>query len=125
MFRMSFGEIADRVWRNHLGLASPTIIAEQLAIGSAAVDDVGIGWVRRDVAAFTSARRMPVAECYSAVIASAQDVDAAAILLRAVDVVRKIVVHGYVVKLRRRLVIPTAPGSAAINAHAHALVAAK
>src|SRR2546423_1840540 len=64
---------------------------------------------------------MPVAEGDSAVIAAAENVDAAAILLRAIDVVWKIIVDGHVVELRRRLVVPTAPGAAAVYAHAYAL----
>src|SRR5262249_29828704 len=46
-------------------------------------------------------------------------------LLRAINVVRKFIVHGDVIELRRRLVVPAAPGAACVNGYACALVAAK
>src|SRR6185369_6477210 len=75
--------------------------------------------------AFAGAGRMPVAEGDGAVIAAAENVNAAAILLRAVNVVREIVVNRHVIELRSRLIEPGAPGDAAVNAYARALVAAK
>src|SRR5579864_2663224 len=68
---------------------------------------------------------MPVAEGDCAVIAAAEDINAAAILLCAINVVREIIVNGHVIELRRWLVIPTAPCLARVHAYTGALVTAK
>src|SRR5579864_2571210 len=125
MFRVSFAEVADRIRRNDLRLAGAAVITEELAICSAAIDDVGIGGIGRDIAALASSGGVPVAEGDCAVIAAAKNKDAAAILLRAVNVVREIIVNRYVIELRRGLVIPTAPGVAGVHANARALITAK
>src|SRR5262245_15239457 len=122
---MGFTEGTNGIGGDDLGLPRAAIIAEQLAIGSAAVDDVWVGRIGRDIAALARARGVPVTEGDGAVIAAADNKDAAAILLRAVDVVRELVVHSDMVELRRRLVVPAAPAASAIHAHARALVAAK
>src|SRR5579859_1337568 len=125
MLGMGFTEVANGIRRNDLRLAGAAVVTEELSIGPAAIDDVGIRWIRRDVSALASAGRMPVAEGDRAVIAAAENVNAAAILLRAVYVVREIVVNSNVVKLRCGLVEPTAPCAATVHAHTRALVAAK
>src|SRR5689334_8003728 len=125
MLRMDLAKVANSIGRDDLGLSGAAIIAEEFSVSAAAIDDVGIGGIRRNITAFTSARGMPVTKCDGAIITAAQDEDAAAILLRAIDVVRKLVVHGNVIKLRRWLVKPTAPGAAAIHTYASALVTAK
>src|SRR5581483_1310152 len=122
---MGFTEVANRIRRNDLRLAGAAIIAEKLTISSAAINGVGIRRIRSNVTALAGACGVPIAEGDSAVIAAAEDVHAAAILLRAVNVVRKFVVYSDVIELGRRLVVPTAPGVAAINAHAHTLIAAE
>src|SRR5438445_646022 len=125
MLRMSFAKVANSIWRNHLGLTGAAIVTEQFAISSAAINGVGIRRVWHDVTAFTGAGGMPVAEGDSAVIAAAENIDTAAILLCAVNVVWKIIVDGHVVELCGGLVVPTAPGAAAVYAYAYALVTAK
>src|SRR5262245_45530244 len=125
MLRMGFTESADGIGSNDLGLSGTAVVAEQLAIRSPAVNDVGIGWIRRDVATLSGAGRVPVTEGDGAIIAAADDEDAAAILLRAVDVIRELVVHGDVIELRRRLVVPAAPAAAAVYAYACPLIAAE
>src|SRR5262249_42830689 len=62
VFRMGLAKVADSGRRDVLGLSGAAIIAEQLAVSSTAIDDVGIGRVRGDVAALARARGMPVAE---------------------------------------------------------------
>src|SRR5262249_51278583 len=84
-----------------------------------------IGGIRRDVAAFPGACGMPVTEGDGTIIASAQNEDAPAILLRAVHVVGKLIVNGNVIELRGGLVVPAAPGSATIHGNTGSLVAAK
>ena len=66
---------------------------------------------------------MPLAKSDFAVVAAAQRACGAALLLRAVHPVRKSIVGGHVIKLRGRLVVPRAPGCAAIHADHCALVA--
>src|SRR5215471_8304808 len=68
---------------------------------------------------------MPIAKSDRAIVAAAAGVNAAAILLRTVYMVGKLVVHGHVIELRGGLVVPGAPSLASIHAHAHALIAAK
>src|SRR5215472_3313699 len=122
---MGFTEAANGVGRNDLGLASAAIVAEELAISASAVDGVGISGIRSNVAAFAGASGMPIAEGDGAVITAAQDVNAAAVLLRAVHVVGKFIVNGDVIELRGWLVVPAAPAAAAVHAHAGALIAAE
>src|SRR6478609_642812 len=125
MLGMGFTEVADGIGRNDLGLSGAAVVTEELSIGPAAIDDVGIGRIGRDITTFARARGVPVAEGDRAVITAAEDIDAAAILLGAVNVIREFVVDSNVVKLRCRLIEPAAPCGAAVNAHARALIAAK
>src|SRR6266404_768561 len=122
---MSVSEIANGVRRDDLRLAGTPVITEKLTIRAAAIDDIRVGWIGSDVTALSRAGWMPVTESDGAIIAAADDIDAAAILLRAVNVVWEFVVHGYVVKLRGGLVVPAAPCMAAIHGDSGALVAAK
>src|SRR3954469_21954946 len=122
---MRLTEVADGIGRNTLALTGATVITEQFSIRAAAINDVGIGRIGRNVAALTRAGRMPIAKSDSAIIAAAENKDAAAILLRAINVVREIIVHGHVVELRGRLVVPTAPCVARVHADACTLITAK
>ena len=54
-------------------------------------------------------------------VAAAGGLHAARVLLRAVDVVGELVVHSHVVDLRGGLVVPRAPGLAAVHADTYAL----
>src|SRR5260221_4222782 len=125
MFGMGFAEIADGIWSDDLGLARAAIITKELTISPAAINGVGITGIRCDVTALTSSGGMPVTEGDSSVIAAAENENAAAILLRAVNVIREVVVNRNVIELRGRLVIPAAPGAAGVHAYACALIAAK
>src|SRR5260221_7118282 len=120
---MKFAKAADRIRRYDLRLPGALIITKQFAVGPTAVDDDGIGRVRHDIAALPSSNRVPVAECDRAIIAAARGVDGAAVLLCSIDMVRKLIVYGHVIHLRRGLVVPAAPGLAAVHADAGALVA--
>src|SRR5581483_12415612 len=68
------------------------------------------------------ADRVPVAGGDLAVVAAAGDPGRPALLLAAVDPVREPVVGDDVVELRRRLVVPTAPGLAAVDGDDRPLV---
>ena len=105
--------------RDVLDLAGAPVEARHLA----AVDDVGVERVGRDVAVLFDADRVPFAEGDLAVVAAARDAGRAALLLAAADAVGKRVVGGDVVHLRGRLVVPGAPGLAAVDGDDGALVA--
>src|ERR1044071_1599280 len=125
MLGMGFTKVANGIRRNDLCLAGAAVVTEELSISPAAIDDVGIRWIRRNVTALTGTGGVPVAEGDRSVITAAEDIDAAAILLRSVNVIRKLFIDSNGVKLRGRLIEPTAPSCAAVNAYARALVTAK
>src|SRR5580704_8968393 len=66
---------------------------------------------------------LPVSKREHALARPGGDADAAAILLRAVEPVRESIVRGDVINLRRRLVVPCAPGFSAIDTDDCALIA--
>src|SRR5579864_3689508 len=125
MLGMGLAEVADGIGRNDLRLPRATVITEEFSVCSSAIDDVGIGRIRRDVTTLARACGVPVAEGDGAVIAAVKDINAAAILLRSVNVVGEVVIDSNVIELRGGLIEPTAPGAATVNAHARALVTAK
>src|SRR5215472_18021231 len=90
-----------------------------------AIDDVGIERIGRDVAVLLHADRSPIAKGDLAVRAATDDSDRTAFLLGAVDPVRESVVGNHMVKLRGRLVVPRAPGRAAVEADGRPLIAAE
>src|SRR5215467_11259709 len=90
-----------------------------------AVDDVGIERIRRDVPVLLDAHRSPIAKGDLAVRAAADDSYRTAFLLGAVDPVGESVVGDHMVKLRGRLVVPGAPGRAAVEADSRPLIAAE
>ena len=95
------------------------------APGAAAVENVAVLRIGNDGVAFAGeAGRLPVAEREHALARPGADADAAAILLRAVEPVGEAIVGGHVINLRGRLVVPGAPGLAAIDADHRALIAA-
>src|ERR1051325_8498387 len=67
---------------------------------------------------------MPLAEGDLPVVATAGDAGRPALLLPTTQTIRKSVVGGDVVHLRRRLVVPVTPGLTAIHADDSTLVAA-
>src|SRR6185295_4354626 len=91
---------------------------------AAAVDDVGVARKGNVVVALVAAHRIPVAEGELAVIAAARHRHRAAVLLAAVDPVGETVVGGHVVELPGRLVVPGAPGLAAVDGDDGALIGA-
>src|SRR5437764_9282231 len=66
---------------------------------AAAINNVGIERVGRDVSIFLYAHRMPIAKGDLAIIAAAGDAGGAALLLAAIDPIRKTVVGDHVVEL--------------------------
>src|SRR6185437_5491059 len=106
---------------DELGLPGDAVVPGDLA----AIDDVGVERIGRDVAVLLDAHRVPIAQRDLPVIAAAGDADRAAFLLRGVDVVGEFVVGDDVVRRRGRLVVPGAPGLAAVDAQGAALVHAE
>src|SRR5262249_8211310 len=102
-------------------LAGGAVVARELA----AVHPGGVGRVGGHVAVLLDADGVPLAERDLAVVAAAADAGRAALLLTAAHAVRERVVRAHVVELRRRLVVPGAPGLAAVHGPDPALVAGK
>src|SRR5262249_41632884 len=68
---------------------------------------------------------MPLSKSYLAVVAATGCSDRATLLLSTIDPIGEAVIGAYVVKLRRRLVVPRAPGLAAIHGESRALIDAE
>jgi len=90
----------------------------------AAVDQIGMQGIGRDVAVFFDADGGPIAKGDFAEVAAAGGADGAAFLLASVDPVGKLVVGDDVIELRGGLVVPGAPGLAAVDADGCALIEA-
>src|SRR2546423_4014458 len=65
---------------------------------------------------------MPFAKSYLAIVAATRDAGRTALLLSAAQAIRKCVVGVDVIHLRGRLVVPTAPGLAAIDGYDRPLI---
>ena len=118
-------KIFRRRRRDGLRLAGAQVKTKSAAVRAAAINDVGVAGIGHDVSAFFRADGMPIAKGDGAVIAAAGNRRGAAILLRAVNAIRKLVIYRHMIELRRRLVVPGAPSGAAIHADGRALVAAE
>ena len=102
-----------------LGLSGSSVEAHD----AAAIDDVGVEWVGCHVGVFVGPDPQPVAKRDLAAIAAAGDADGTALLLAAADPVGELILSGgHVVELRRGLVVPGAPGAAAVDRHDGSLV---
>ncbi len=111
---------AGNAGADRLDLAGATVPARD---APAAVDDVGVERVGRGVAVFVDADGPPLAEGDPAVVAPARDAGRAALLLAAVEAIGEGVVGRDMVELGGRLVVPRAPGLAAVDGDHRALVA--
>src|SRR5216117_2906668 len=108
-----------RLGRHVLDLARGPVEAADLS----AVNQVGVQRVWGHVAVLLDAHGMPLPDGDLAVVAAARDARRSALLLPAVDPVRKTVIGDDVIELGRGLVVPRAPGRAAVHRHDRALVA--
>ena len=100
----------------------PLVEARHGPVTPAQINYVRIFRIDNHVTAFARARGSPIARRDLTVAGAARDRNRVAILLRAIHRVRKLVVGGHVIELRRRLVVPTAPGLAAVEADRGSLV---
>src|SRR5580692_697469 len=98
------------------------VVTEHSAVPTSGIDEVGIRGIGSDVAELESSRRSPVAISDLAVIAAAGDGGRAAILLRAVNVIRKMLIGADVIELPGRLVVPGTPRVAAVDADDGSLI---
>src|SRR4051794_27010953 len=108
----------QRHWRNILRLPGSAIESGYLA----AVNQIGIQRIRRDITVFLHAHRIPVTKSDLAEIAAAGRAHTAALLLSAINPVWKLAVGDHVMELRGWLVVPRAPGLAAVHADGRALI---
>src|SRR5580692_6582250 len=92
------------------------------ARGFAAVDQIGMQRIGRHVSIFFGADRMPIAKSDFSPVAAAGDSGRATFLLSAVYPVGKWIVGNDVIELRGGLVVPGAPGFAAVDGGGGALV---
>src|SRR5207249_7885726 len=75
-------------------------------------------------AALASAYGIPVRAIDVATVAGGGDTDGRIVLLRAVNAIRKIIVGGHVIKLRRRLIILRGPVFSAVDGNCGAAIIA-
>ena len=69
------------------------------------IDDVPVARIRDDETAFTATSLKPILPANHSRIRAARNADIRIILLCPVNVVGERIVHGYVIKLRSRLVV--------------------
>src|ERR1700690_3255687 len=110
---------------NILTEAGAFVKACSTPITIAQIDNVRVVGIDDDISALAWARGEQIARCDLPMIGVANDGSRSAILLRAIHDIGKLIVGSYVVKLRRGLVVPGAPGSAAIEADGSALIGPK
>ncbi len=119
--RIAIFAAANRLRRNLRVLADVLLRSRE----PVAIKNVRIERIDGDVSILENPDQMPIAKRNLAVIAAALRRHGAAFLLRAVNPIRKTIVGGDVIKLRRWLVVPTAPRRAAIHADDRALIGAE
>src|SRR5256885_5512552 len=100
------------MYRDVAQVAGAVIVARHLPAVGIGVDDLRVARVGCDVAAFAPADLIPVLPADDALVVTAGDGDGAVVLLRAVDAIRPVVVHGDVIELRRRLIVLRSPAPA-------------
>jgi hypothetical protein len=109
-------------YRNALDLVRAPVKARDVALIVAGIHNVRVEWRGRNISRFSAPDGIPFVAANRAVIAAAGNRDGGIILLCAIDVVRRPRIRDDVVELRRRLVVFTCPGLAAIQADCNATV---
>src|SRR5262249_38480579 len=90
----------------------------------AAINDVRILGIDREMARFAAGGWFPIALANAAAIAAAQNPHRRVVLLRAIDAIRKVIVGGHPVKLRGRLVVISCPVCTRVKGNLSAAVIA-
>ena len=106
-------------------MACLLVVLAHVGAKVAAVNDVRVKRIGGDVAILSGANRVPLPNRNLAVISAAAHHRGAAFLLAAIHPIRELVVGAHVIELGGRLVVPTAPSFARVDAHASALIAAE
>src|SRR5262249_3885196 len=109
---------AQCFWRNVLHLPRNPVKTADFAT----VNEIGVEWVRRDVAILLDADRMPVAEGDLSVPTPATHPGRTALLLAAIDPIRKLIVRDDVIELGGGLVVPGTPRLAAVDRDDRSLI---
>ncbi len=107
-----------------LSFAGMVIVAGDLPTVRPCVHDFGIRGIGSDVAAFAAPDVVPIWSVDCAIGASAGDAHGGVVLLRAVNVIRKAIVGGDVIKLRGGLVVNAGPALRAVGGNGGAAVVA-
>ena len=107
--------------RNVLGLLRAMVVTCDLTAIRTCINSLRITWIRRNVAALTSAYSVPACTI-NAARRCAGNRYRRVILLRSVEVIRKTIVGDHVIELRRWLVRLVGPTCAAVGAHVGATV---
>src|SRR6266568_2073843 len=119
--RVTIFAAANRLRRN-LRVLTDVLLRSREPV---AIKNVRIERIDGDVSILENPDQMPIAKSNFAVIAAALRRHGAALLLRAVNPVRKAIVGGDVIELRGWLIVPTAPRRAAVHADDRALIGAE
>src|ERR1700679_102616 len=117
IFRAAYENVHD--------LSGGFVPAQDAAVPASGINDAGVGGIGSNVTEFEAADGKPIAETDFAVVAAMGNRSGAAILLRSVGNVGKLIVRDDVIELAGRLIIPTAPGKAGVEANGGALVHAE
>src|ERR1700722_11852556 len=104
-----------RLLGDRLYLSSVPIVARDIALIVGGINNIGIGWIRSNITRFASTHVIPVGAINRAVIAAAGDGHRAAILLCAINAVRRVVIGDHVIELRCGLVVLARPILATIE----------
>ncbi len=110
--------------RDVLRLSRGVVPAQHRAVIAAAVRDVGRAGLRRDERALARGDLAPISQRNAAARNRARPLVRAFVLLRAVNVERKLVVERDVIELTRRLIVFRTPTVAAVGGHHGAAVVA-
>src|SRR6185312_4837734 len=113
------------VFKHRSHLASALVKTNYRAVPSAAENHVGVKRIGSDVSVFKAPYGVPILRKNLSEVAAAEYACGAAVLLRAINAIRKQIVSGDVVELSRRLVVPRTPALPAIHADDGALINAE
>src|SRR5205085_10203478 len=111
-----------RPWANALVFFGALVVSQEKAVITAPIRDVRISRLRDAVGAFAIGDAMPVSESNHFRAAGTRSFKGAFILLCAVHVIGKLVVHINMIELPGRLIVLRAPGLPAIGGDGRAAV---